>query len=82
MHVTVVRLPHFLPPSHGFPDPPWGKWSPAPAPLCNGHQERHRSIVTLPQHGGKACDGPQKAVRSPRRREGRVSRNRTGQTGR
>lgn len=43
----------------------WGQWSrwSACSSLCNGHQERHRSIVTLPQHGGKACSGPQKVVR-------------------
>lgn len=40
----------------------WTRWSDCSA-LCNGHQERHRSILALAEHGGKACDGPERVVR-------------------
>lgn len=40
----------------------WTRWS-ACTSLCNGHQERHRNILTLARHGGSPCDGPEKVVR-------------------
>ncbi|CAE7358123.1 HMCN1 [Symbiodinium natans] len=41
----------------------WARWSDCSA-LCNGHQERHRSILALAEHGGKACEGPERVVRT------------------
>eukprot|EP00931_Biecheleriopsis_adriatica_P037977 TRINITY_DN21785_c0_g1_i2.p1 TRINITY_DN21785_c0_g1~~TRINITY_DN21785_c0_g1_i2.p1 ORF type:complete len:1661 (-),score=280.93 TRINITY_DN21785_c0_g1_i2:68-5050(-) len=41
---------------------PWNSWS-ACTTLCNGHQERHRTIIQLPAKGGKTCDGAQKIMR-------------------
>jgi len=40
----------------------WGSWSACTA-LCNGHQERHRSVKSLPKKGGAACQGPEKIIR-------------------
>eukprot|EP00930_Biecheleria_cincta_P043010 TRINITY_DN29585_c0_g3_i1.p1 TRINITY_DN29585_c0_g3~~TRINITY_DN29585_c0_g3_i1.p1 ORF type:complete len:1650 (-),score=229.96 TRINITY_DN29585_c0_g3_i1:405-5297(-) len=41
----------------------WAAWSACTA-LCNGHQERHRSLLQLPKKGGKVCEGPEKVIRA------------------